>query len=60
VSKDESPPEKESTDSEAPPPKPEAIEVKITNSPVKEVKWNDEVDDQEYYEIVLTDDEKNI
>ncbi len=47
----------ESSDSEAPA---APLEVKVTNTPVKEVKWNDERDDIEYDEIVLTDEEKDI
>jgi len=48
----------ESTDSEAPPVSP--IEVKITNNPVKDVKWDDERDDIEYDEIILTKEEMDI
>ncbi len=47
----------ESSDSEAPA---APIEVKITNAPAKDIKWNDERDDIEYDEIVLTDEEKDI
>jgi len=36
------------------------IEVKVTNTPVKEVKWNDDKDDTEYDIIVLSDEDKNI
>ncbi len=46
----------ESTDSEVPP----VVEVKVTNTPVKEVKWDDEKDDIEYDEIILTKEEMDI
>jgi len=36
------------------------LEVKVTNTPTKDVKWNDDRDDMEYDEIVLTDEDKNI
>ncbi len=35
------------------------IQVKVIN-PVKDVKWNDERDDIEYDEIIITDKEKDI
>ncbi len=35
------------------------IKVELTNAP-KITKWNDDKDDIEYNEIVLTDEEKNI
>jgi len=36
------------------------LEVKITNSPKKEVKWNDSKDDIEYDELTLSDEDKDI
>ena len=41
--------------SESPP-----LEVKITNSPKKELKWNDSKDDIEYDELTLSDEDMDI
>ncbi len=58
MSKDKETPSQESPDSEAPSVPP--LEVKITNNPVKDVKWNDDKDDIEYDEIVLTKEDMDI
>jgi len=39
---------------------PAPLEVKITNSPKKEVQWNDSKDDIEYDELTLSDEDKDI
>ncbi len=36
------------------------VEVKITNSPKKEVQWNDSKDDIEYDELTLSDEDMDI
>ncbi len=48
----------ESSDSEAPAVTP--LEVKVTNTPVREKHWNDEVDDIEYERIILTKEDMDI
>ncbi len=36
------------------------LEVKITNNPVKDKKWDDSQDDIEYQELGITDEDRNI
>ncbi len=52
--------ESDNVEDETPDPKPEALEVKITNVPVKDTKWNDDRDDIEYDEIIITKEEMDI
>ncbi len=52
--------ESDNKEDEAPAPKTEALEVKITNTPVKDTKWNDDRDDIEYDEIIITKEEMDI
>jgi len=39
---------------------PSPLEVKVTNTPVKDIKWNDSKDDIEYDELTLSDEDKDI
>ncbi len=39
---------------------PEPLEVKITNSPKKEVQWNDSKDDIEYEDLGITEEDMDI
>ncbi len=39
---------------------PEPLEVKITNSPKKELKWNDSKDDIEYEDLGITEEDMDI
>ncbi len=36
------------------------LEVKVTNSPKKDVQWNDSKDDSEYDDLGITDEDKDI
>ncbi len=36
------------------------LEVKITNSPKKEVQWNDSQDDVEYQDLGITEEDMDI
>ncbi len=36
------------------------LEVKITNTPKKEVKWNDSKDDIEYEDLGITEEDMDI
>ncbi len=36
------------------------LEVKITNSPKKEVQWNDSQDDVEYEDLGITEEDMDI
>ncbi len=58
MSEDKETPSQESPDSEAPSAPP--LEVKITNQPIKNINWNDTIDDIEYDEIILSDEDKDI
>ncbi len=58
MSEDTETPSQESPDSEAPSVAP--LEVKVTNEPVKDTKWNDDKDDLEYEEIILTKEDMDI
>ncbi len=50
--------ESDNTEDETPEVTP--LEVKITNTPVKDTKWNDDRDDIEYDEIIITKEEMDI
>ncbi len=39
---------------------PSPLEVKITNSPKKEVQWNDSKDDVEYDDLGITEEDMDI
>ncbi len=39
---------------------PGPLEVKITNSPKKEVQWNDSQDDIEYEDLGITEEDMDI
>ncbi len=39
---------------------PVPLEVKITNSPKKEVQWNDSKDDIEYEDLGITEEDMDI
>ncbi len=41
-------------------PESEPLEVKITNSPKKEVQWNDSKDDIEYEDLGITEEDMDI
>ncbi len=58
MSEDTEAPPQESPDSEAPAVKP--LEVVVKNTPVKDVNWNDDRDDIEYEEIILSKEDKDI
>ncbi len=50
----------DSSESTSPEPKEVTMNVKITNPEKKEVKWNDDRDDMEYDEIILTKEDMDI
>ncbi len=41
-------------------PEPSPLKVEVTNEPKKQISWNDSQDDENYEDIVLSDEEMNI
>jgi len=39
---------------------PSPLEVKVTNTPTKDVRWDDSKDDSEYDDLGITDEDKDI